>query len=190
MFHLYMYRQSKRPKSFEARIANVPYLKSNVEREKDADEIGLDYDEELSDNYTSVLYDKKNNKSYVAFRGTNSLKDMVDNFDVILNRQNQNVNFNQARVITDKAKKKYGVNPVVVGHSLGGAKSLYVNEQTGYDAIVFNPLMMPYKKPGKNVQLNRKSGDFASLNMGLFNHSSWQEALLSAAVAHPLATNF
>jgi len=81
----------------------------------------------------------KNGKALVAYRGTNptNISDLQADKDIVLNRYN-NSQFNLAKIIAKRAKKKYG-DLVVTGHSLGGTKAIKAADAVGGRAIVFNP---------------------------------------------------
>lgn len=87
---------------------------------------GYTYDAEMSKNNLAVYHNKKNNKTYVSYRGSADLDD-VSNWGQTLDGKMDTVDRTKwALKHYDRVAKKYGNNPRTTGHSLGGNLSAWV----------------------------------------------------------------
>lgn len=101
---------------------------------------GYGLDTEFSGPDRSVF--TKGDKAYVAFRGTDPLNiaDLGTDVMIALGMERNTRRFAASLDVTRKVIDKYGLENVeLTGHSLGGTQAMYVNDQTGAKASVFNP---------------------------------------------------
>ena len=82
---------------------------------------GYKYDDNLSSNDAKVFVDE-NGKPNIAFRGTHKMrfKDLKSDLAVLTGLQKYDTRFKESKRLTQLVKDKYGQEPDVFGHSLGG----------------------------------------------------------------------
>jgi hypothetical protein len=103
---------------------------------------GITKDNSLSGKRVSVYNDSTNGKTYVAHRGTHSIKDWVTDFAMFLGYESGR-RFKHASKIQNKAEKKYGSkNVVTIGHSLGGRIAEKVGKNSS-EVITYNKAVTP-----------------------------------------------
>jgi hypothetical protein len=103
---------------------------------------GVTKDKSLSGKRVSVYNDSTDGKTYVAHRGTNSIKDWATDFAMFLGYEGGR-RFKHASNIQNKAEKKYGRgNVVTIGHSLGGRIAEKVGKNSS-EVITYNKAVTP-----------------------------------------------
>ena len=99
-------------------------------------------DKQLSGKRVKVIRDTNTNKTYVAHRGTASLKDWATDFAMALGYEGGK-RFKHAESIQHKAEKKYGrKNIVTIGHSLGGRIAEKVGKKSS-EIVTYNKAVTP-----------------------------------------------
>lgn len=144
--------------------AALSYIENEQERAQKASALGLELDRELSDTKISVFYHPKQQRPVVVYRGTADVQDVGDDRDVLLGMQSTNPRFQEALQRAERAEAKYRASPRLYGHSLGGAKAIYVAKKKGYEAQVANPLLglMEGDPSSNTIRISRRQGDVAS----------------------------
>lgn len=103
---------------------------------------GVTRDKSLSGKRVSVYNDANTGKTYVAHRGTNSVKDWATDFAMALGYEGGR-RFQHSRNIQKQAEAKYGRgNIITVGHSLGGRLAEKVGKKSG-EIITYNKAATP-----------------------------------------------
>jgi hypothetical protein len=75
----------------------------------------------------------------IAYRGTKGIEDLWPDVAVAVGAPQLSSRFREAESTARAARTKYGVDPSLTGHSLGGSVALRVSKTTGYKSNVFNP---------------------------------------------------
>ena len=99
----------------------------------------IDYVSTASD-FQALLLKDKSGKFVMAFRGTTSTLDWLNNAGIGF--KNINEQYNDAKEFLEKAMKDYGVtidNLTLTGHSLGGILTQQVGATYGIKGYAFNP---------------------------------------------------
>lgn len=130
-------------------------------------------DKSLSGKRVSVFHDATTSKTYVAHRGTHSLKDWATDLAMGLGYERGN-RFKFAKKIQSQVEAKYGKNNVITtGHSLGGRIAEKVGSKSA-QIITYNKASIPrsvlgsYIKPLPKKQTDiRTRNDIVSLLSGL-----------------------
>jgi len=81
------------------------------------------YDSALSNERTAVYHDAHTKKTVIAYKGTNTFKDLVSDIDIVKGSTAEGAIFKQDKIEYQKIKAKYGPHIRAVGHSLGAARS-------------------------------------------------------------------
>lgn len=103
---------------------------------------GVTRDNSLSGKRVSVYNDSTTGKTYVAHRGTHSLKDWVTDFAMALGYEGGR-RFQHSRNIQKQAEAKYGSkNVITVGHSLGGRIAEKMGKKSS-EIITYNKATTP-----------------------------------------------
>ena len=103
---------------------------------------GVTRDNTLSGKRVSVYNDSTTGKTYVAHRGTNSIKDWMTEFAMALGYEGGR-RFQHSQNIQSQAEAKYGrKNVVTVGHSLGGRLAEKVGKKSS-EIITYNKATTP-----------------------------------------------
>ena len=101
-------------------ILKTSYLNQKEAKNK-FNNSGYKYDDNLSSNDAKVFVDE-NGKPNIAFRGTKPrFKDYVSDLALLTGLEKYDTRFKESQRITQLVKEKYGKEPDVFGHSLGGA---------------------------------------------------------------------
>ena len=135
--------------------------KPNEEASAILENLGYSLDFQLSGQRAKVFTDSSG-KPYIAFRGTANKQDMVTDAKAYMGL---GVGENSKRVahtkqVVKQVREKYGVEPTVIGHSLGG----YLAEQSGTNGEVYtyNKLATGRSKGNASQTDVRTSNDVAS----------------------------
>jgi hypothetical protein len=143
-------------------------LKTSYLNQKEAankfNNAGYKYDENLSSNDAKVFVDE-NGKPNIAFRGTKPrFKDYVSDLALLTGLEKYDTRFKESQRITQLVKDKYGKEPDVYGHSLGGAlaeksgsKGNIITDNKGVGVAGIG------RTVPKNQQDYRNKNDFISL---------------------------
>ena len=96
------------------------------------------------DSDTDVAVYKRDGRYYVSYRGTSKSGDILPDLSILAGVEDNNNKFDEAdakfkQISTHAREDPAFKNIQVTGHSLGGTKALYVAEQNGVNAKVFNP---------------------------------------------------
>jgi hypothetical protein len=147
-----------------AQLADISYEKDVNKRRLRAEQLGYDYDPELSHEHASVFRHRNTDKGIVAYRGSRDLKDLTADIDVVLGRTPE-ARVQDALRIHAGAKRKYQNGVYLTGHSLGGTLAHHVSDRTGDEAVIFNPGSSPFKRATKSgkVRVYRNPFDIVSL---------------------------
>jgi hypothetical protein len=127
-----------------AQLSDMAYM-SPENRQAQAQLLGYQYDQELSDPYTAVFH-RQQGPAVVAFRGTvpTHPPDLGADASILVGVQAQHPRFKQSLDLTNRVRTKHGPQVVLTGHSLGGAIAEHVSLNTDLPAIVYNPGSSPY----------------------------------------------
>jgi hypothetical protein len=98
------------------------------------------YQEDKSGHDYAVYHNPTQKKSYLVFKGTSDANDVIPDLSILLGYQSSHNSFQNALDLYDQLKKEKNDHEwEVVGHSLGGAKAMYVAERKGINSHAFNP---------------------------------------------------
>ena len=84
-------------------------------------------DSDLSNENTTVVYDKVNKKPIIIHRGTKTFRDVVTDIAILAGRGRDTNRVKKAKEITKRVEEKYKTGADAIGHSLGG----YLAENSG-----------------------------------------------------------
>lgn len=150
---------------------------------------GFAHDRQLSQEDAQVTVDQQTGAPYIAFRGTSSLADLVPDLHVAVG-STSHPRFDRAMRLAESVQKKYGTQPVLVGHSLGGNIAKYVADKTKSRAVVLNPgrsfLHGPVQSAG-SVTVHSQRYDPIS-NSTWFNPFDTHKLVLDAVKHHSLSS--
>jgi hypothetical protein len=90
---------------------------------------GYYYDNKLSNGEEKVFYDPKNKKVLMTVAGTKNRADIITDVFLGLGLVKHTPRFKQAKDTLEKAKKKYGTNATIAGHSLGGQIASHLGQE-------------------------------------------------------------
>jgi hypothetical protein len=123
---------------------------------------GYQLDAGLSDQYTAV-YNDPNRGPVVVYRGTKDQTDLGPDINILFG-VTWDKRFTEARVKEQQVHKKYGVAPLLLGHSLGGSLAHHVARNTNNQARIYNPGSSPFfqQKVESNVKVVRSKYDLIS----------------------------
>jgi hypothetical protein len=127
-----------------ARLSDISYQKFNTTKRKWARDIdsNLDFNNQLSNKYASVITDNRNNNVYLNFRGTklDDLSDLSADLSILTGTEDLHKRFKEANDHFSEVKKKLGdkKNYIITGHSLGGALGASVAKKNDLEAHLFN----------------------------------------------------
>lgn len=117
------------------KILNSTYTTKN----NDINDWKLDRD--ISDDKSKVFYNPETNKTIVAHRGTQGIKDWTNNFVYAiggLKAYKNTKRYKDASKVQNKAFEKYGKeNITTIGHSQGGLQADLLGRK-GYQTITYN----------------------------------------------------
>ena len=128
-----------------ARISDLSYQKYAATRRKQARDLGLTYDPELSDKTIAVFTDNKTGKVYISHRGTKlsdeGVKDLASDALVVLGIEKFDKRHKEAQNNLLKVRDKYKDSEIVLAsHSLGGTISRNIAlENPDLQAYIFAP---------------------------------------------------
>jgi len=158
----------------EEDVENLPffvkesYRQNNEVKAKNYKERGYDLDLDLSDRNTHVAFDPVKKKLVVVHRGSKTFYDwaVTDPLSIadrlFPGAGTLSSRLYKAKTISDKAREKYDVVPIQVGHSLGG----YVAETTaGKDepVMTYNKIGLTRWKNNPNQYDFARRGDIVSI---------------------------
>lgn len=122
---------------------------------------GLRLDKNLTIPTVKTYYNKNSNEAYVVHRGTQGLKDWLNNVAYLTGNYKRTDRFRQAKEIQDKAEDKYGKSNIsTLGHSQGSVLARELGKDTK-QVINVNPAYK-FERPLKNEYTVRSSGDVVS----------------------------
>ena len=132
--HLHFSAPSYTEKQQDAIFAEEAY------QEKRANIGGFNYVPDLSDERTAVYHNPKTGKSYVSYRGTASFGDAVKYWPsaVGTGTLDKTGRVKQALEKYDLVRQRFGGQPRVTGHSLGGQIAKIVSREKGAPGAAFN----------------------------------------------------
>jgi len=143
-------------------------LKTSYLNQKEAankfNNAGYKYDDSLSSNDAKVFIDEQGQPN-IAFRGTHKMrfKDLKSDLALLTGLEKYDSRFKETQRITQLVKDKYGKEPDVFGHSLGGALA----EKSGSKGnIITDNKGAGFGDIGKTIPKNqdyRNKNDFISL---------------------------
>jgi hypothetical protein len=130
-----------------SRIANMSYYFENQDFIDETfsymEELSdFEVDKDLSTEEHSIFHDKNTQETVISYRGTVNKKDMLDDTQIMISKEEKTDRFKKSQEIFDRVSDKYGKkNIIVTGHSLGGGIALHIAEKNGNDveSHVFNP---------------------------------------------------
>lgn len=150
-----------------ARLSDLAY-KDDMTRHVGAQQLGLNYDRELSNSQTAVF--NGNGRTVVSFRGTvpSDMKDLSADASILMSVQKAHPRFQESVDHTKKVVAKYGPNVVLTGHSLGGSIADHVSKETDLPAVVYNPGSSPHTSanPSIHTTVYRNPTDIVSSGYG------------------------
>ena len=116
-------------------------------------------DTQLSGQRAKVYTDNSSGQVYISFRGTQNGHDAITDMGAYIGLNGKRVA--HSKQVVAQVRAKYGQEPVVVSHSLGG----YLNEQSGAKEIInYNKLATGRTSAkGKKQTDVRDTGDVVSL---------------------------
>jgi len=94
------------------------------------------YDRVEADKYSSVFHNKAENKTVLAFTGTQDSNDFIPDYEIAFGKRTH-PRWQQALQRWDTVNLKYS-NVKVTGHSLGGALARHVSQHRKAEGSVFN----------------------------------------------------
>jgi hypothetical protein len=98
------------------------------------------YNEEKSGDNFAVYHNPEDNKNYLVFKGTSDYNDAMPDLSILFGYQGTDQSFQDAQAMYEFLKNENKDHDwEVVGHSLGGAKAMYVAERNGIKSHAFNP---------------------------------------------------
>lgn len=183
---------------YGAKVADLAYTENMQELGSKAESLGMKVDYELSDERIKTFV-KSDGKPVIAYRGTtvdkNDQLDVWDDAYIYAGKPNWSPRIKYAVDHAERVSQKYGQEPELVGHSLGGAKAMYVSKKRGnrgdvkvYNAwvpptdITFNPKNLP-----KNIKFYSVHGDYVSRNTDIWSFTpSVVSGLMNAKEKHGL----
>ncbi len=145
-------------------ILKTSYLKQKEAANK-FNNAGYKYDDSLSSNDAKVFIDEQGQPN-IAFRGTHKMrfKDLKSDLALLTGLEKYDSRFKETQRITQLVKDKYGKEPDVFGHSLGGAlaeksgsKGNIITDNKGVGVAGIG------RTVPKNQQDYRNKNDFISL---------------------------
>jgi len=129
-----------------ATFADASYQKYNATKRAYLKRIDprLQYDPELSDKYTLVAKDIRNNNVFISHRGTkpSDAYDLHADLFIIGGEEKKHKRFKQAQEHLDRVRAKYGDNAHITlsSHSLGGTIARNLGRTNdGLQVYAFNP---------------------------------------------------
>jgi hypothetical protein len=162
--------------------------KDKEQGEKDLAKSGYILDKQLSNIQSRVYFKPDDKKLIVSYRGTmNLINDIPTDFAILTGTLKNTTRYKESQKVLDDAKKKYGVNATVIGHSLGGSLSSAVNNDKNDKIInwdkgvgIFNS-----NKTKSNESAYRQRGDLISL-LGSSKIKSLGDLMWNPLAAHDL----
>ncbi len=144
-------------------LSAASYEPSNKTYEQELGRRGYSKDTSFSSDDAQVY--AKDGKGFVAYRGTSRPKDIVADISIATGKQQSDKQFQSAVDTAKRVKEKYGRYDAY-GHSLGGSKALFANEQVSADNVkVYNPGSTPFKQTridNPNVVVEKDALDIVS----------------------------
>lgn len=99
--------------------------------------------EDSAYNY-AVYRNPTENLNILSFKGTSDKHDLIPDAAITLGIQDYNASFQQARKVFEQLKDKYPGVWETAGHSLGGAKAMWVAQDQNIASNAFNPGYVSY----------------------------------------------
>jgi len=105
----------------------------------------------------AVYRNNKTNKNILAFKGTSRAADIVPDIHIAAGTQDSNNKFSKAHELYHSLKGQYHPEATweTTGHSLGGAKAMYVAQQNGLHSYAFNPGYVAYTDDKINTDYDK-----------------------------------
>lgn len=99
-------------------------------------------DTDLSTTEASVFHDNFTDKTYVAFRGTQDVKDIMEDVNAVIGNEDLSDQMPRARELVDNVIKNNPNREVeLLGHSWGGHKAITIADDLGIKSTTYNPLI-------------------------------------------------
>jgi predicted esterase YcpF (UPF0227 family) len=136
-----------------AQIANQAY-----EEHRKRQHIGdYEYQPHHSGKTHAVYRNHKTNTNIIAFKGTSNAADIVPDIHIAAGTQHSNIKFSNAHNLYQSLKEQYHPEAKweTTGHSLGGAKAMYVAQQNGLHSYAFNPGYVAYTDDKINTDYDK-----------------------------------
>ena len=131
-------------------------------QKQDMKKYGYYRDNQLSNENQQVYYKPDEKKLLVSVTGTHNLKDVGTDAYLAVGKLKDTNRYKEAKDTLDKAKKRYGVDATIVGHSLGGSVGQYIGGSN--DKVISLDKGATIGTPTRNNEnAYRSAGDAVSL---------------------------
>ena len=139
----------KEQQLFYAKMSSISYGENKQERLDKMKKFGFDkswnYDDQLSNADTAVLFNPETKEVVVSISGTriksykNRLRDLKSDLGISLGTAKFGYRVSETEDVVKKVIEKYGKDDIViVGHSLGARVGKIISRDTKIPAVIFN----------------------------------------------------